>query len=154
MGQFWKMEAVWMLPSTEEIKSEPVLLRFEQFVMVGNDNPSVFVELKSLCLSISETSTSRQFRNTLSKILRVVVSPAGPLFYQVQTEGGQQWRIRIRMPQLQHQECMHMFSRDEGERPENRMRNRYKNILPFDHTRIILRGGDPTKLALITSMQI
>ncbi|KRZ05597.1 hypothetical protein T4B_10148 [Trichinella pseudospiralis] len=27
MGQFWKMEAVWMLPSTEEIKSEPVLLR-------------------------------------------------------------------------------------------------------------------------------
>ncbi|KRY81215.1 hypothetical protein T4D_13168 [Trichinella pseudospiralis] len=28
----------------------------------------------------------------------VVVSPAGPLFYQVQTEGGQQWRIRIRMP--------------------------------------------------------
>ncbi|KRY62285.1 hypothetical protein T4A_10222, partial [Trichinella pseudospiralis] len=47
MGQFWEMEAVWMLSSTEEIKSEPVLLRFEQFVMVGNDNPSVFVELKS-----------------------------------------------------------------------------------------------------------
>ncbi|KRX94099.1 hypothetical protein T4E_5931 [Trichinella pseudospiralis] len=41
MGQFWKMEAVWMLPSTEETKSEPVLLRFEQFVMVGNDNPSL-----------------------------------------------------------------------------------------------------------------
>ncbi|KAL1286310.1 Tyrosine-protein phosphatase non-receptor type [Trichinella pseudospiralis] len=48
--------------------------------------------------------------------------------------------------QLQHQECMHMFSRDEGQRPENRMRNRYKNILPFDHTRIILRGGDPNKI--------
>ncbi|KRY64787.1 Tyrosine-protein phosphatase non-receptor type 11, partial [Trichinella pseudospiralis] len=47
---------------------------------------------------------------------------------------------------LQHQECMHMFSRDEGQRPENRMRNRYKNILPFDHTRIILRGGDPNKI--------
>ncbi|KRY81207.1 hypothetical protein T4D_8176 [Trichinella pseudospiralis] len=41
MGQFWEMEAVWMLSSTEEIKSEPVLLRFEQFVMVGNDNPSL-----------------------------------------------------------------------------------------------------------------
>ncbi|KRY65245.1 Tyrosine-protein phosphatase non-receptor type 11, partial [Trichinella pseudospiralis] len=41
--------------------------------------------------------------------------------------------------QLQHQECMHMFSRDEGQRPENRMRN-------LDHTRIILRGGDPNKI--------
>ncbi|KAL1227686.1 Phthiocerol/phthiodiolone dimycocerosyl transferase [Trichinella pseudospiralis] len=34
MGQFWKMEAVWILPSTEETNSEPVLLRFEQFVML------------------------------------------------------------------------------------------------------------------------
>ncbi|KRX74937.1 Tyrosine-protein phosphatase non-receptor type 11 [Trichinella sp. T6] len=48
--------------------------------------------------------------------------------------------------QLQQQECTHMFSRNEGQRPENRMKNRYKNILPFDHTRIILRGGDPSKI--------
>ncbi|KAL1286302.1 Myosin-VIIa [Trichinella pseudospiralis] len=34
MGQFWEMEAVWMLSSTEEIKSEPVLLRFEQFLII------------------------------------------------------------------------------------------------------------------------
>ncbi|KRZ35184.1 Tyrosine-protein phosphatase non-receptor type 11 [Trichinella pseudospiralis] len=41
--------------------------------------------------------------------------------------------------QLQQQECTHMFSRDEGQRPENRMKN-------LDHTRIILRGGDPNKI--------
>ncbi|KAK2902887.1 hypothetical protein QQF64_010248 [Cirrhinus molitorella] len=34
-------------------------------------------------------------------------------------------------------------SRDEGMRPENKSKNRYKNILPFDDTRVILRNGDP-----------
>ncbi|KRY80910.1 Tyrosine-protein phosphatase non-receptor type 11 [Trichinella pseudospiralis] len=43
------------------------------------------------------------------------------------------------LQQLQQQECTHMFSRDEGQRPENRMKN-------LDHTRIILRGGDPNKI--------
>ena len=31
---------------------------------------------------------------------------------------------------LQHQECKHLYSRKEGQRPENRGKNRYKNILP------------------------
>ena len=31
---------------------------------------------------------------------------------------------------LQHQECKHLYSRKEGQRPENRGKNRFKNILP------------------------
>ena len=31
---------------------------------------------------------------------------------------------------LQHQECKHLYSRKEGQRAENRGKNRYKNILP------------------------
>lgn len=40
---------------------------------------------------------------------------------------------------LQQLECRHLFSRKEGLRPENRAKNRYKNILPckmFFHFRI------------------
>ena len=31
---------------------------------------------------------------------------------------------------LQQQECKHLYSRKEGQKPENRNKNRYKNILP------------------------
>ncbi|KAH3790263.1 hypothetical protein DPMN_168460, partial [Dreissena polymorpha] len=47
---------------------------------------------------------------------------------------------------LQQQEVKHLFSRKEGGRPENKAKNRYKNILPFDHTRVCLRDGDPDVL--------
>ncbi|CAO1422496.1 unnamed protein product [Diamesa hyperborea] len=43
---------------------------------------------------------------------------------------------------LQQQECRHSFSRHEGQKLENRCKNRYKNILPFDHTRVILKDVD------------
>ena len=33
---------------------------------------------------------------------------------------------------LQQQECKHLFSRKEGQRPENKNKNRYKNILPCE----------------------
>lgn len=32
--------------------------------------------------------------------------------------------------QLQQQECKHLYSRKEGAKPENKSKNRYKNILP------------------------
>ena len=34
---------------------------------------------------------------------------------------------------LQQQECKHLFSRKEGQRPDNRGKNRYKNILPCEY---------------------
>ncbi|XP_048009065.1 tyrosine-protein phosphatase non-receptor type 6 isoform X2 [Megalobrama amblycephala] len=44
---------------------------------------------------------------------------------------------------LQKLETKVTKSRDEGMRPENKSKNRYKNILPFDDTRVILQNADP-----------
>ncbi|KAJ8005199.1 hypothetical protein DPEC_G00144150 [Dallia pectoralis] len=44
---------------------------------------------------------------------------------------------------LQKQESKFKKDRNEGMRPENKSKNRYKNILPFDDTRVCLDTGDP-----------
>ncbi|XP_051788050.1 tyrosine-protein phosphatase non-receptor type 6 isoform X1 [Erpetoichthys calabaricus] len=44
---------------------------------------------------------------------------------------------------LQKQEAKVKKSREEGMRPENKSKNRYKNILPFNDTRVSLESGDP-----------
>uniref|UniRef100_A0A8P4KDG2 protein-tyrosine-phosphatase n=1 Tax=Dicentrarchus labrax TaxID=13489 RepID=A0A8P4KDG2_DICLA len=44
---------------------------------------------------------------------------------------------------LQKLEAKVKKSREEGQRPENKSKNRYKNILPFNDTRVILQDTDP-----------
>lgn len=44
---------------------------------------------------------------------------------------------------LQKLEAKVKKSREEGQRPENKSKNRYKNILPFNDTRVILQNADP-----------
>ncbi|KAM9752042.1 tyrosine-protein phosphatase non-receptor type 11b isoform 2-T2 [Menidia menidia] len=43
---------------------------------------------------------------------------------------------------LQQQECKLLYPRKEGQKPENKSKNRYKNILPFDTTRVVIRETD------------
>ncbi|KAJ3597475.1 hypothetical protein NHX12_000998, partial [Muraenolepis orangiensis] len=44
---------------------------------------------------------------------------------------------------LQKLEAKVKKSREEGQRPENKSKNRYKNILPFNDTRVRLQNADP-----------
>ena len=39
---------------------------------------------------------------------------------------------------LQQQECKHLYSRKEGQKIENRNKNRYKNILPCKYARLLI----------------
>ncbi|KAK2193786.1 hypothetical protein NP493_5g04010 [Ridgeia piscesae] len=39
-----------------------------------------------------------------------------------------------------------LFERNAGKKPECRTKNRYKNILPFDFNRVVLKDGDPKVL--------
>ena len=45
---------------------------------------------------------------------------------------------------MQQTECRSIYSRKIGVLPENRAKNRFRNILPFDHTRVVLNqdGGE------------
>ena len=49
--------------------------------------------------------------------------------FDVSSVNGVQF-IFLPVQVLQKQECKHLYSRKEGERPENKTKNRFINILP------------------------
>lgn len=42
---------------------------------------------------------------------------------------------------LQQQELYHLYSRKEGSKPENIVKNRFKDIIPFDHTLVAIEDS-------------
>lgn len=60
------------------------------------------------------------------EILQREQGPSGPSSVFCFNRGG----FYEEFESLQQQECRHSFSRHEGQKLENRCKNRYKNILP------------------------
>ena len=81
----------------------------------GNGNASNLINLK------------RPFNNT-----RINASDIGQRVQELQKEHETPSLVGFweEFESLQQQECKHLFSRKEGQRPENRGKNRYRNILP------------------------
>lgn len=48
---------------------------------------------------------------------------------------------------IQHQECKVLFNRKIGQQDRNISKNRYKNILPYDYTRVILNKPSSSTLS-------
>eukprot|EP00794_Sanderia_malayensis_P014896 gene14896-16442_t len=51
--------------------------------------------------------------------------------------------LKTEFERLQQLDKANPATKNEGARPENKSKNRYKNILPFDHTRVKLRNAEP-----------
>ena len=73
----------------------------------------------------------RPFNNT-----RINASDIGQRVQELQKEHETPFLLGFweEFESLQQQDCKHLFSRKEGQRSDNRGKNRYKNILPCKYT--------------------
>lgn len=83
-------------------------------------------------------ATRIQVRNFHRRVKQLQKENEGPIESMAYKQGF--WE---EFETLQMMENLQLFDRMEGSKPENIRKNRYKNIIPFDHTRIILRDIPP-----------
>jgi len=114
-------------------------------------NPMVETSGNGMNQTIHLINLKRPFNNT-----RINASDIGQRVQELQKEHETPSLLGFweEFESLQQQECKHLFSRKEGQRPDNRGKNRYKNILPFDHTRVILQDVEPGNTDYINANRI
>ncbi|XP_013175115.1 PREDICTED: tyrosine-protein phosphatase non-receptor type 11-like [Papilio xuthus] len=83
-------------------------------------------------------ATRIQVRHLQTRVKQLQKENEGPIESMAYKQGF--WE---EFETLQMMENLQLFDRMEGSKPENIRKNRYKNIIPFDHTRVILRDIPP-----------
>lgn len=83
-------------------------------------------------------ATRIQVRHFLTRVKQLQKENEGPIESMAYKAGF--WE---EFETLQMMENLQLFDRMEGSKPENIRKNRYKNIIPFDRTRVILRDIPP-----------
>ncbi|KAI5632953.1 protein-tyrosine phosphatase domain-containing protein [Phthorimaea operculella] len=83
-------------------------------------------------------ATRIQVRHFYTRVKQLQKENEGPIESMAYKQGF--WE---EFETLQMMENLQLFDRMEGSKPENIRKNRYKNIIPFDHTRVVLRDIPP-----------
>ena len=115
------------------IDSGPEFLSLNKLIEYYKEHDMIEVTGRVVSLKQPYCSTSFLPKHTARRVEELRV-PNDELFGKTGFEEEYQ--------QLQHEGTQHLYTRKEAGKPQNRSKNRFKNILPFDHTRVILKEQD------------